>query len=153
MELLFYGLTKFLLHWDIVRFYFVSFCQEALGIFIELSQDFMAFCVVVVVAIALFRRIVIPKPRLLPSSKDAETILWLIGFLYLTFFIYIPTETAMRVGAGELPQVFILASAGKFEFGHAYVRGAASCGPCGEYFGFWTHLAIFLGFAVYIPRS
>jgi len=153
IELLFYGLTKFLLHWDVSPFLFRLFLPGSLTKFFELSQDFMAFCVVLVVAIALFRRIVMPKARLLPRSKDAETILWLIGFLYLSFFIYIPTETAMRVGSGELPQGFLW---------HLPVSSSLAVLMSGvppdvvlwvNHFGFWTHLAIFLGFAVYIPRS
>ena len=153
LELLFYGLTKFLIHFDKSPFLFRIFLPESVAKFIELSQDTMAFCVVVVVGVALFRRMVIPKARLLPRSKDAETILWLIGFLYLSFFIYIPTETALRVSSGELASGFLWHLPVSSSIASLFAGFSPETISWVNNFGFWTHLAIFLGFAVYIPRS
>jgi Fe-S oxidoreductase len=153
LELLLFGLTTFVKHWDKNPFLFRFFLPQSMVHFIELSQDFMAFCVVLVVAIALFRRIVIPKKRLLPRSKDAEIILMLIGFLYISFFIYIPSETALRIQHGELKPEFLwhlpISSSIAlllYNLSPDFVHGINTV-------GFWSHLGLFLGFAVYIPRS
>ena len=153
MELVLSGLSKFMLHFDMQPFFYRDFLPSYVIKPFELTQDLMAFLVVVVVSIALYRRIVIPKSRLLPRSKDAEIILWLIGALYVTFFIYVPSEALLRARAGEfglafhwyMPVSSVLAST----FSHlpdGMVRLLHS-------FGFWTHLGVFLGFAAYIPRS
>ncbi len=153
LELVLHGLTKFLRHFEIKPFLYENFLPPFLIKPFLLSQDLMAFFVVVVVVIALFRRIVMPKKRLLPRSKDAETILWLIGALYVSFFIYVPSETFIKYQAGEGPLGFQwyapISSLIAQGFNQASALGVASLNQL----GFWSHLGIFLGFAAYIPRS
>jgi Fe-S oxidoreductase len=153
LELVLYGLSKFLLHFDLSPFLYRNFLPLGLARIIELSQDFMAALVVIMVAIALFRRIVIPKSRLLPRSKDAEIILWLIGLLYLTFFIYIPSETAIRMQEGELPKNFLWYLPISSMLAQIYLMLPNLVLTIFYYVGFFTHLSVFLGFAVYIPSS
>lgn len=153
LELVFHGLTSFLRHFGIQPFLYRNFLPAWIIQPFELSQDLMAFFVVVAVSIALVRRIFFPKKRLLPRSRDAETILWLIGFLYVTFFIYIPSEIVLRVHEGELTSGFLWFMPASSIIAQLY----GILPPLGltilHQFGFWTHLGIFLGFAVYIPRS
>lgn len=153
LELVLFGLTRFLSHFGVEPFLYRNFLPPFLIHVIELSQDFMAFMVVLMVAIALYRRIVVPKPRLLPRSKDAEIILWAIGALYVTFFMYIPAETLQRMQSGELATTFLwylpVSSTIALMLNHAPQLFA----DCMHNAGFWAHLSVFLGFAVYIPRS
>jgi Fe-S oxidoreductase len=153
LELVLTGLTKFLLNFNIEPFFYRHFLPKPIIKIFELTQDFMAFFVVLVVAIALFRRIVMPKQRLLPRSKDAEIILWLIGALYVSFFIYIPSETALRMQAGELAEGFLWHLPVSSLIGTALLHAPTGLLDFSYNFGFWAHLSIFLGFAVYIPRS
>ncbi len=153
LELVFYGLTKFLMHFDISPFLYRNFLPGWIIKPFELSQDLMAFFVVVAISIALTRRIFFPKKRLLPRSKDAEIILWLIGALYVSFFIYIPSETVLRVQSGELQSGFLWYLPLSSLIAGLYQNLPATGLTFLHNFGFWTHLGIFLGFAVYIPRS
>lgn len=153
MEVVLFGLTKFLAHYGISPFLYRAFMPGALVKIIEFSQDFMAFFVIVVVGIALFRRIVVPKPRLLPRSRDAEIILWWIGGLYITFFMYIPAETALRMQSGELPVGFLWYLPVSSTLASLYVGGPALLTDAMHQVGFWAHISLFLGFAVYIPKS
>lgn len=153
LELVLFGLTGFLKSYHISPFLYRNFLPAWLINIFELTQDVMAFLVVLVVGIALFRRIFIPKKRLLPRSRDAETILWLIGALYVSFFMYIPSETLERVVSGELSAGFLWYLPLSSYLASVY----AQLSPLGislmHQAGFWLHLSIFLGFAVYIPRS
>lgn len=153
MELVLHGLTKFMLHFDKEPFLYRHFLPNWIIKPFELSQDFMAFLVLLMVSIALFRRIFIPKKRLLPRSKDAEIILWLIGALYLTFFIYIPSEVVGRVSSGELQVGFLWFLPVSSLVAQVYALSSPEVLAFLLNLGFWSHLAIFLGFAVYIPRS
>lgn len=153
LELVFFGLTKFLIHFDMPPFLYSNFLPTSVMKPFWFSQDFMAFLVVITVAIALYRRIVIPKSRLLPRSKDAEIILWLIGLLYITFFIYVPTETAMRVADGSLSPGFLWYLPVSSLLAQAYEIIPEPAFSAVHVFGFFSHLAVFLGFAVYIPGS
>jgi len=153
LELVAYGLTKFLVYFDVQPFLYRNFLSASFARVFEFSQDALALLVIVTVAIALYRRIVIPKKRLLPRSKDAETILWLIGLLYLTFFLYVPTETAMRVEHGELAHGFLWFLPVSSLLSGLYAALPASVFNSVHHFGFFSHLAVFLGFAVYIPSS
>ncbi len=153
LELVLFGLTKFLLHFDVQPFLYRNFLSAPLIELFEFSQDSLALIVILTVAIALYRRIFIPKQRLLPRSKDAETILWLIGLLYVTFFICVPTETAMRVHEGELPSGFLWFLPISSLLAQAYALLPESVFNVVSYFGFYSHLGVFLGFAVYIPSS
>jgi Fe-S oxidoreductase len=153
LELVAFGLTKFLIHFNVEPFLYRNYLPMSIIKPFELSQDFMASLVVVMVSIALFRRIVVPKRRLLPRSKDAEIILWLIGLLYVTFFLFVPTETAIRVQDGSLPDGFLwhlpISSLLSGIYGGLPEPGFTAL----HYVGFFSHLAVFLGFAVYIPGS
>jgi Fe-S oxidoreductase len=153
LELVLYGLTLFLKQFHMSPFLYRNFLPDFLIKPFELSQDFMAAMVVIMVAIALFRRIVMPKKRLLPRSKDAEIILWLIGALYVTFFIFIPTETAMRVSAGTLAPGFLWYLPVSSVLAQAYAMLPEPAFVVVHTIGFYSHLGIFLGFAVYIPAS
>ncbi len=153
LELVFYGLTQFLRHFDMAPFLYRNFLPQTLIKPFEFSQDFMAFLVVVMVGIALFRRIVMPKPRLLPRSKDAERILWLIGLLYVTFFIFVPTETATRVQHGELVHGFLWHLPVSSLLSQVYRTLPDPVFSAVHYIGLFSHLTLFLGFAVYIPGS
>lgn len=153
MELVSTGLTRFMLHFDISPFYYRNFLPSFIIKPFELSQDSMAFLVVVMVSVALFRRIAMPKKRLLPRSKDAEMILWLIGLLYVTFFIYIPTETVFRIEHGELSSGFLWHLPVSSMLAPMYASLPEGALSAVYYFGFFAHLLVFLGFAVYIPGS
>lgn len=153
IELVIFGMTKFLLYFGVEPFLYRNFLPSFIIKPFEFSQDTMAFLVVVMVAIALFRRIVMPKPRLLPRSKDAENILWLIGFLYVTFFLFVPTETAMRMAEGSIPKGFLWYQPVSSLLAQSYLALPPSIFMLVHYVGFFSHIAIFLGFAVYIPGS
>lgn len=153
LELVFFGLTKFLLHFDAEPFLYRNILPASFIKPFEFSQDFMAMLVLVMVSIALFRRIVVPKPRLLPRSQDAENILWLIGLLYVTYFIVVPTETAIRVADGELPSGFLWHLPFSSLLAQFYGILPEPGFTTAHYVGFFSHLAVFLGFAVYIPSS
>lgn len=153
MEVVAYGLTKFLAHYNISPFLYRAFMPGPVVRIIEFSQDFMAFFVIIMVGIALYRRIVVPKTRLLPRSKDAEIILWWIGGLYITFFMYIPAETAIRMQSGELPVGFLWYLPVSSTIASLYVGGPAVLTAAMHNVGFWAHISLFLGFAVYIPSS
>ena len=112
----------------------------------------MAFCVLLAVTIALLRRWTGIVPRLRPRSVDAEIILYFIGGLYITFFLFVgsarlfemnaehvwavtpwqPFSSIVALGLRTLPLGFV-------EWMHAIM--------------WWAHVAIFLGFGCYIPLS
>lgn len=153
IELVIFGLTKFLLYFGISPFLYRNFLPAFIIQPFEFSQDVMAFLVALMVAIALFRRIVMPKPRLLPRSKDAETILLLIGLLYVTFFLFVPTETVMRMADGSIHQGFLWYQPISSLLAQFYATLPKPVFDTLHYVGFFSHIAIFLGFAVYIPGS
>lgn len=148
LELVLYGLTKFLANFNISPFLYANFLPSFIVNIIDLSQDTMAFLVLTMVSIALFRRIVMPKKRLLPRSKDAETILWLIGLLYISFFMYIPASLAFKMPTSNFLWFYPISSL----FAKIYLSSDMLLQFC-YYAGFWLHISIFLGFMVYIPRS
>lgn len=153
LELVLFGLTRFLKTFGYEPLLYRNFIPASLIHFYEFSQDFFAFGVVIVVAIALYLRISGKVARLLPRSADAETILWLIGALYVTFFLFVGTETYLRMHEGELtfawhwhlPVSSLIALA---------INGVSNgVATVGNEIGYWLHLGVFLGFACYIPRS
>ena len=93
LELVLFGLTKFLEIFDLKPFLYRHFLPESITHFYEFSQDFMAFGVILVVSIALYRRMTGKTKRLMPRSADAETILWLIGALYVSFFLFVGSQS------------------------------------------------------------
>ena len=88
MELVFFGLTRFAENFGFRPFLYrnLPFVPDFVIHFYEFSQDFFAGGVLIVVSIALYKRLSGKVKRLMPRSIDAEIILWFIGFLYLTFF-------------------------------------------------------------------
>lgn len=153
LELVLFGLTRFLTDYGYQPFLYRNLLPAGLIEIYEFSQDFMAFGVVIMVSIALYRRISGKVPRLMPRSADAEIILWLIGSLYVTFFIFVGSETYLRMQSGELStawQWFLPISSLI-----ALVISGISAGfiAVTNEVGFWMHLGVFLGFACYIPRS
>lgn len=115
-----------------------------------ISQDGMAFLILVAVSVAWARRVFFPPPRLRPRSKDAEIILYFIGGLYITFFflqgahllrehsyqahfvVWKPFTSVMAMALGNLPNGAIDAIYWVF---------------------WWAHVAVFLSFGCYIPMS
>lgn len=155
LELVIYGLSRFLQTYDYqpVLYRHLSFIPASLIHFYEFSQDFFAFGVVVVVTIALYRRIAGKVPRLLPRSKDAETILWLIGILYATFFVFIGSETFLRMQSGELDTVWHWHLPISSLIALAINGVSTGSVKIANEIGYFMHLGVFLGFACYIPRS
>lgn len=153
MELVFFGLTRFLENNGHEAFLYRNFLPSGAVKAYEFTQDFMAGAVVLVVTIALYRRLTGKVKRLMPRSLDAEIILWLIGGLYLTFFIYIGTETFLRMQSGDLTAQWhwYLPISSAIALGISGVSNGVAQGLCGV--GYWAHLSIFLFFACYIPRS
>lgn len=153
LELVLFGLTLFLKDFGLSPFLYRNFLPDFLIKPFELSQDSMAFMVVLMVAIALFRRIAIPKKRLLPRSRDAELILWLIGALYVSFFIFTPSEVLIRTRSSEFSLGFHWYLPVSSLLAQAYAHMPEGAFSWWHVFGFLSHLGIFLGFAVYIPSS
>ena len=87
IEVVLNGLTKFMLNFGKEPFLYknITIAPSFLIHFYEFSQDFMAFFVVIMISIALYRRLS-GKVKRLKRSIDAEMILYLIGGLYITFF-------------------------------------------------------------------
>lgn len=153
IELVLFGLTRFVGTFGYQPFLYRRFLSPSLINFYEFSQDFMAFGVVTVVGIALRKRMSGQVKRLMPRSKDAETILWLIGALYVSFFIFIGSETYLRMQEGELSfgwhwQLPFSSLVALVIVGLSHTFGVVM-----NEVGYWLHLGIFLGFACYIPRS
>ena len=146
LELVLYGLTRFRESYGKQAFLYRNLLPEWLTHVYEFSQDFMAMGVVIIVAVALYRRMTGMTKRLMPRSADAETILWLIGALYVSFFLFIGSETYLRMETGELAYGL-----------HWYLPFSSAIGmliggPINPV-AYWMHLGIFLAFAIYIPRS
>ncbi len=146
LELVLFGLTRFLESFGHQPFLYRHFLPESAVHFYEFSQDFMAMGVVLAVSVALYRRMTGMTPRLMPRSADAETILWLIGALYVSFFLFVGSETYLRMEAGEL------AYGWHWYLPFSSLVGMVIKGPINP-IAYWIHLGIFLGFAMYIPRS
>jgi len=155
LELVLFGLTRFVEALGYTPFLYRNLPMMPTSLLhaYEFSQDCMAACVVAVVSIALYKRISGGVARLMPRSADAERILVLIGLLYVTFFVFIGSETLERMQSGELPHHWLwhlpVSSALALAFGdisHGTVAGA-------NMVGFFMHLGVFLGFACYIPYS
>lgn len=153
LELVFFGLSKFVEPLGLHPFLYRNFLPVPLIQLYELTQDIFAGLVVLIVAIALYKRLSKTKKRLVPRSLDAELILWFIGALYVTFFLYIGTETHHRMMIQDLPNhwLWYLPFSSLIALSIQSISGIATA--IAHQVGFWTHLGIFLGFAAYIPRS
>lgn len=155
LELVLFGLTRFLESLGYSPFLYrnLPVATTSMVHVYEFSQDFMAASVVTIVCIALYKRMSGGVKRLMPRSADAERILLLIGLLYVTFFVFIGSETVARMQSGELAHEWLwhlpVSSALALAFdqaSHGTVAGV-------NMVGFFMHLGVFLGFACYIPYS
>ena len=153
MELVFFGLSRFLQTFNIKPFLYKNFFPTWLIHIYEFSQDFMAFGVIIVVIIALYKRISGKVKRLQPRSKDAEIILFFIGILYLTFFLLTSTETIIHFNNNELPNNWIWHLPISSNIALFFYNINYKTIVIFNYIGWWSHLCIFLCFSIYIPRS
>lgn len=117
----------------------------------HISQDAMAFLILVAVVVALARRWSGRVPRLMPRSPDAEVILYFIGFLYFTFFWLNGTGKYIHDGY-----------VWHFDWSQPFTSIAAApwtkiASDDSVYwlnlFAWWAHVATFLLFGCYIPLS
>ena len=119
--------------------------------FYHITQDVMAFLVLVGVFGALARRWSGKVKRLMPRSGDAEAILYFIGFLYVTFFVL--------NGTGRLIHndfVWTFDWSQPFSSLAAYPWTIIASPPTVKFWNFamwWAHVATFLSFGCYIPLS
>ncbi len=117
----------------------------------HLTQDVMAFLILVAVVVALGRRWSGSVPRLMPRSADAEIILYFIGFLYLTFFLLSGSSKMMHdgfVSHFDWSQPFTSIAAWPW----AHVATPMSVATL-NFFFWWAHVVTFLMFGCYIPLS
>ncbi len=150
MELLLTGLTYFLTSYGFAPVLYENFLPAPLAHLFHFSQDFLAFGVIVVSFIALGRRWSGRVKRLMPRSNDAEIILWFIVLLYLTFFILVPTGFVRR----DYTEGFTwFAPVSSLLATHVYGGLDPAALNNLHWFGFWSHMVIFLGFGCYIPVS
>ena len=116
----------------------------------RLSQDTMAFFVLLAVVVALYRRMAGTVPRLQPRSSDAEAILYFIGFLYVTFFVLNGTSRLREhdlIWTFSWYQPFSSLAALPWQFVDQNTVKAW------YYFSWWAHVFTFLAFGCYIPAS
>ncbi|MEM7402556.1 MAG: (Fe-S)-binding protein [Myxococcota bacterium] len=154
VEQVLFGLTRFVESLGVQPFLYrhLPFVSPGMVHAYELSQDFFAALVVPLALFALVRRMAGWTKRLQPRSHDAETILWLIVLLYVSFFALTASETSLRMQQGQLsaawhgylPVSSLLAIALLHRPDVAFALSQLA---------WWVHVLIFLGFALYIPRS
>ncbi|MEM7589356.1 MAG: (Fe-S)-binding protein [Myxococcota bacterium] len=154
MEQILFGLTRWVESLGAQPFLYrnLPFVPHSVVHAYELSQDFFAALVVPLALFALLRRMAGWTKRLQPRSHDAETILWLIVLLYVSFFALTASETSLRMNQGELPTTW-----------HAYLPVTSALAMpllarpdvafALSQVAWWVHVLVFLGFALYIPRS
>jgi len=117
----------------------------------HISQDLMAFLILVAVVVALGRRWSGTVARLMPRSPDAEIILYFIGFLYFTFFWLNGTGKMMHDGFRfhfDWSQPFTSLAAWPWQ----YLADPDSVKHL-NFFAWWAHVVTFLTFGCYIPLS
>jgi Fe-S oxidoreductase len=152
VEIVIEGLTKFREAFGGQAFGYAQLLPAGLTALYHLSQDLLAAAVLLMAAIALVRRVFGLVPRLLPRSRDAEIILWFIVGLYITFFLYVGSGVALRMQASadyaavayQPVSSFVARPLATLSYPTVRVLHAL---------GFWAHVLVFLGFAVYIPLS
>ncbi len=149
-EIVLEGLTDFLQTWGVHPFSYGVLLPMPLEKLYHVSQDAMAAIVLVAAAIAIARRLLFPPKRLVPRSLDAEIILYFILGLYVTFFML---QGAMHVR--ESGYAFVFARSQPFTSLMAMWMSNLPVGAVDAiYWTFWfAHVAVFLGFGVYIPMS
>lgn len=153
MELVFTGLTYFGKSFGWQPFLYEHFLPAPLTHAYHFSQDFMAGAVVFMSAVALLRRWSGKVERLTPRSLDAEIILYFIFFLYVTFFVFVGSGFALRMQAGELTSGFHGFAPFSSLAAGAFVNLDPAALNVVHWIGFWSHMAIFLGFGCYVPMS
>jgi Fe-S oxidoreductase len=152
LEVVLEGLTAFFRALGRAPFAYEQVLPAGLLAAYHVSQDLLAALVLLAAAAALLRRVSGRIPRLLPRTRDAETILWFIVALYVTFFALTGSTLALKQRsawaqpfAAYQPFSSLVASTlrsvptGPVE----WLRGSA----------YWAHVFVFLGFACYIPLS
>lgn len=153
MELVLTGLTWFLKDFGVTPFLYENFLPGLLTHGYHFTQDFMAFAVVLMSAVALVRRWSGAVERLTPRSMDAEIILYFIFFLYVTFFIFVGSEFAMKMQADTVSRSVHFYAPVSTLIATGFVSLDAATLENIRWFGFWSHMAIFLGFGAYVPMS
>ncbi|MFZ9885986.1 MAG: heterodisulfide reductase-related iron-sulfur binding cluster [Myxococcota bacterium] len=149
-ELVLTGLSYFLKSFGVAPFLYESFLPAPLAHLYHMSQDLLAFGVIVVSFIALGRRWSGKVKRLMPRSSDAEIILWWIVVLYVTFFVLVPTGFVLR---GYEPGFAWWAPFSSLLATHVFAGMGEGVLNIVHWSGFWAHMTVFLGFACYIPIS
>lgn len=151
LEVVLEGLTAFLKAFGGRPFTYERILPAGLAAAYHLSQDLLAFLVLLAAVIALGRRMSGRIKRLTPRSRDGEIILWFIVGLYLTFFLFVGSGTRLRTAAGGTS-----APVAAQPFG-SRVAAALALPPerlaALHAASYWAHLLVFLGFACYIPLS
>jgi Fe-S oxidoreductase len=151
-EVILEGLTAFRKGFGGAPFLYERVLPSGLNALYHLSQDLLAAAVLVAGALALLRRFTGRPPRLLPRSQDGERILWFIVVLYATFFVLAGATVLLKQRAAGDPSPFPYQP-----FSSLAARGFSSLStPAAEglrVFGWWAHLAVFLGFAAYLPTT
>lgn len=152
-ELVLTGLTYFLKAFGSQPFLYEHVLPAALTHIYHFTQDFMAAAVVLMSAVALLRRWSGKVERLTPRSMDAEIILYFIFFLYVTFFILVGSDFAQKMQTGAMAASIVwyapvssLVATALHGLNVDVINGM-------HWFGFWSHMAIFLGFGCYVPMS
>ena len=157
-ELLIFGLTKFVEgvnSLDVKPFLFRNLpLMPDIGVQLyEISQDFMAFMVLLASIIALARRWSGKVKRLMPRSTDAEIILYFILVLYVSFFGLISTETVFRIEHGELQHGFLWHLPFSSLIAKVFVDAPTTVLLAVHWVCWWIHLVTFLSFGVYLTFS
>lgn len=153
-EIVIEGLTMFLKTWGLSPFTYDKIpglgLEHPLIRLYHISQDGMAFLVLLAVLVALGRRVFFAPPRLKPRSVDAEIILYFIGALYVTFFFLQGAAAVREAGyAAHWNSWKPFTSAMAFAF-----AGLPAVAVDSIYHIFWwSHVAVFLSFGCYIPMS
>ncbi len=109
-------------------------------------QDFFGLLVLVGVAIALYNRMILRPPGIKAHGRDAEIIIALIVGIVFTMFL---ADGAFSEIAGEKAS-FAAAFTANILKSIGFSKGAFI--PVYE-ISFWIHVAIILGFLVYLPNS
>ena len=152
VEVVLEGLTAFRRAFGAEPFSYASVLPARLTAVYHLSQDLLAAAVLTAASIALLRRWSGRVKRLEPRSRDAETILWFILALYVSFFLltgstllvrHLGDDAALPAPAQPVTSAIAASLQGLSLPVARVIRGA----------GWWAHVLVFLGFAAYIPLT
>jgi Fe-S oxidoreductase len=158
-----FGVNHFLLFWGFMILFLANAEFVLKGLFPSLSLrllgpkvyplltfafDLVSLLVLICVAVAFFRRLVIQPPAIDAKSPEALIILSLVGGLMIAFFGLHGCEIAQGRMASPFSMPFtetVVAPLCASLWGGS-LHGAAR-------FFWWAHALIFLGFLNYIPNS